>query len=173
VDILSFVMRPPGVRNGWAKAALGAAVIGAGISVGWLIRGHVGTASSVESQTPTSVTIPGTDTIVTVGHGTVGELLAMDTSFKSQGRADSMSSQSCFEGDNLQRSWEMDTSRVQWIPSENRFEDGRLIDGAREGCWSFWYHDELFDSGRSGTYEKGRKVKSAPSPLGDFGYDEP
>ena len=40
------------------------------------------------------------------------------------------------------------------------------------GCWDFWYRDELFDSGRSGAYEKDMKVDSAPSPLGDFGDDD-
>lgn len=112
-----------------------------------------------------------------MGTGTVGELLAMDTPIESRGRARLASAPGCFEGENLRRSWEMDDSRVQWIQGEGRFENGRFIGGKREGCWEFWYRNGLFDSGRSGTYERGMKVESAPSPLGDFGlgdfgYDE-
>jgi hypothetical protein len=90
----------------------------------------------------------------------------------SQNRPVTGTTPGCFEGANLRHAWFMNESHVQWIDGDHRFEDGRLIDGAREGCWSFWYHDELFDSGRSGTYEKDKKVESAPSPLGDFGYDD-
>jgi hypothetical protein len=170
MDILSFMKRLPEIRSGWTKAALGAAVFAAGIFVGWLLRGRAVPAASTESGTPASVTIPGTDMIVTIGHGTVGELLAMDPDLSTRGRP---SAPGCFEEEDLRRTWQMDSSRVQWIGGDRRFEEGRLIDGSREGCWSFWYLDELFDSGRSGTYEKDMKVESAPSPLGDFGHGEP
>jgi hypothetical protein len=76
----------------------------------------------------------------------------------------------CFEGARIRRTWLMNASDVQWIPQENRFEEGLIEDGMWEGCWSLWYADGLFDSGGSGRYEHGIKVESAPSPLGDFGY---
>jgi hypothetical protein len=146
---------------------LGAGVLAAGVSTGWLLRDHVVATAAVERATPVSTPNPGTSVSVTTGSGTVGELVAMDS------RAGSTAAPGCFEAENLPRTWQMDRSRVQWIQSEGRFADGRLVDGAREGCWSFWYPDELFDSGLSGTYEKDKKVAPAPTPLGDFGYTEP
>jgi len=93
----------------------------------------------------------------------------IDASNRKQGAG---TSPGCFEGPNLRHTWFMDESHVQWIGDDRRFEDGRFLNGAREGCWSFWYLDGLFDSGRSGTYERDRKIESAPSPLGDFGRGE-
>ena len=111
--------RVAGIRSSWAVVALGAGVLAAGVSTGWLLRDHVVAPVVVERATPVSTPIPETSVSVTTGSGMIAKLVAMDS------------------------------SRVRWIPSEARFEDGRRMDGAREGS------------------------EPAPSPLGDFGYTEP
>jgi len=78
----------------------------------------------------------------------------------------------CFDDGNLSTSWFMDERSVRWNGETARFEDGHFANGAREGCWTVWHKDGLFDSDASGTYAGGRKVESAPSPLGDFGDGE-
>jgi hypothetical protein len=75
----------------------------------------------------------------------------------------------CFDGDDLRKSWVMDDSAVHWNSDTGRFEDGTLVGGKRNGCWTVWYKNGVFDSDASGTYSNGAKVDSAPSPLGDFG----
>lgn len=152
--ILSVVVRFLGLRIGWMKLAIGAGAVLASFALGWSLRGmHI---RKVETQT--QAPIP-----------TTGSALAMNSTWNRQ---EVGSPSGCFENENLRRSWFMDDSRVQWIDDERRYEEGRFIDGQREGCWSFWYRDGLFDSGSSGTYQKNSKIESAPSPLGDFGgYD--
>jgi hypothetical protein len=98
---------------------LGAGVLAAGVSTGWLLRDRVVATVAVERATLVSTPVPGTSVSVTTGSDTIGKLVAMDS------------------------------SRVRWIPSEARFEDGRRMDGARDGS------------------------EPAPTPLGDFGYTEP
>jgi len=75
----------------------------------------------------------------------------------------------CFDGDNLRKSWVMDERTVRWNSESSRFENGRLVEGKRDGCWTVWHKDGVFDSDSSGTFANDVKIESAPSPVGDYG----
>ena len=75
----------------------------------------------------------------------------------------------CFDDGNLSKSWVMDERSVRWNGETGRFEDGRLVNGARDGCWTVWHKDGVFDSDSSATFADDVKIEPAPSPVGDYG----